>query len=204
MSMDPGNSDCTTGLSKALYDALLGDVRLPWPVGMTEAQKDSPRAIAYAIASKVAAEANADNLTVHAAYTSVSGQVIPSGVATVVNFATKQEDTHNAVITGVNWRFLAPTGRGGRYLVTAACTFATGVTDGVSILAVRVSDVERYRLARIAASVTEMQSVGGSAVVTLTDGQHLDVVVSHQSDAGGEALETVASANYVTVTRLGD
>lgn len=114
MSISAGDSGCTIGLSKALYDALLADARIPWPASMTDAQKATPKAVAYAIAAKVAEAANADSLTVHAACSSSTGQSIPRDSTTVVNFATKDEDTHNAVTTGASWRFTTPAGKGGQ------------------------------------------------------------------------------------------
>ncbi len=206
MSMDPGNADCTTGLSKALYDALTGDARMPFPPSMTDAQKAVPRAVCYAVASKVAAEANADRLPVHAAYTSASGQSIPKDTDAVINFATREEDTHNAVATGAAWRFTCPTGKGGRYLVTAGCTFDSALSDSaVAYLAIRVNGTARRRVARIAGSAMQQEELSGSTVLSLSAGHYVDVALFHKSEhSGGEPLETMAVGNFITITRLSD
>lgn len=203
MAISAGDSECSTGLSKALYDALLADGRIPWPASMTSEQQQTPKAVAYAIAEKVAEAANADSAPVQATYTTASGQVFAIGVAYVVNFDTQEEDTHNAVATGPGWKFTVPAGKGGRYLVAAAITFAGQHTGGLSVLALRVNSTERRRLACIQSSTTDQASLSGSTVIMLGAGQTVDVTLKHTS-ANIEALEAIAAANYVTITRLSD
>lgn len=69
-----------------------------------------------------------ENQTVHASYW-VSGS--PSvTVNTPINYDSKEEDTHNAVTTGVGtWRFTCPAGKSGLYAIGGASNApGTGTT----------------------------------------------------------------------------
>lgn len=56
MALNTGNSDCTTGMSKTVYDYLIGDARNGFSGTMTSAQDDAVKAICYAIARAVVYE----------------------------------------------------------------------------------------------------------------------------------------------------
>lgn len=54
---------------------------------------------------------------ISARYTTAAGQSITGATDTLIDFGTKDYDSHNAVTTGGSWKFTAPTA--GRYRVTA-------------------------------------------------------------------------------------
>lgn len=56
MSMVAGNSDCTTGLSKRIYDFYIADSRNAFGVTPSAIAEDCARAMAYAVARAVVAE----------------------------------------------------------------------------------------------------------------------------------------------------
>ncbi len=58
MPIDRGNTDCTTGLSKLVYDNWTGDARSGLVKPLTGAAQNSVRALCYAVASAVADAVN--------------------------------------------------------------------------------------------------------------------------------------------------
>lgn len=60
MSMDAGDSGCTTGLSGRIYTYLTGDSRNGFSSPMSSAQSDAVKALCYAVARGVVAEVNAN------------------------------------------------------------------------------------------------------------------------------------------------
>lgn len=62
-------------------------------------------------------------VSIAARYSSSAGQSIPNNAMTVIDFGTKVLDTHDAVVVGANWRFIAPVR--GSYLVSACLLYAS-------------------------------------------------------------------------------
>jgi hypothetical protein len=62
MAMNAGNSDCTTGLSKRIYDFWIADIRNQFGVTPAAAAHDFAKSLAYATARAVVDEivANAE------------------------------------------------------------------------------------------------------------------------------------------------
>ena len=59
MALATGNSGCTAGLSKRIYDAWVADSRMgldPNPANWTAAQTDGLKAMAYGVAVAIVAE----------------------------------------------------------------------------------------------------------------------------------------------------
>ena len=66
MSLAAGSSDCTTGLSKRIYDYWLADARSGFTAPLGAAAQDSLQALAYGVARAVVDElvANSDVYTI--------------------------------------------------------------------------------------------------------------------------------------------
>lgn len=200
MAINAGDSDCTTGLSKALYDALLGDGRLPFPSPMTTEQQASPKAICYAIASKVAASVNGE--FVGTSWWNGTPQSVGVGLH-VVNFDNYVRGTGGS-LSGGGWRFTAPSD--GWYTVGAMVSLnPQGMTPGrIAYLSAFVGGVELRRLGRVVGTGAGTgPGVGGSASLHLSAGDVLTIRFWHNdSEKGTLSFETGASTSYVDVVRL--
>ena len=60
MALNAGNAACSSGLSKRIYDAIIGGTNTGFSGSPTVAQLDSVRALAYGIAVGVVAEIQAN------------------------------------------------------------------------------------------------------------------------------------------------
>jgi hypothetical protein len=60
MALDPGNSACTTGLSKRIYDALVAAPSSGFSSPLAAAQIDALKAIAHSVATSVVDEITAN------------------------------------------------------------------------------------------------------------------------------------------------
>jgi hypothetical protein len=65
--------------------------------------------------------------SVAARYTTIAGQSLGTSSATVVNFDTKDYDSHNAVTTGASWVYTVPVS--GKYRLTATVGWALEATN---------------------------------------------------------------------------
>jgi outer membrane biosynthesis protein TonB len=138
-------------------------------------------------------------VSVAARYTSAAGQSIPSDSAnaTVIDFGTKAFDTHNAVTTGANWRFIAPVR--GAYLVTASLLFTNTTTWALGKFGALAVFVNNALLAYIDRKDNYPNSnlymqLSGSLVVNVATGDAISVRVLQNS---GAALTLFTSAAYV-------
>lgn len=60
MALDAGNSACSTGLSKRIYDALLAAPASGFSSPLSSAQEDALKAISHSVATSVVAEIQAN------------------------------------------------------------------------------------------------------------------------------------------------
>jgi hypothetical protein len=138
-------------------------------------------------------------VSVAARYTSAAGQSIPSDSAnaTVIDFDTQVFDTHNAVITGANWRFIAPVR--GVYLVSASLLFTNTTTWALGEFGALAVFVNNALLAYIDRKDNYPNSnlymqLSGSTVANVATGDAISVRVLQNS---GAALTLFTSAAYV-------
>lgn len=78
MALNAGNSDCTTGLSKRVYDYLVADSRNGFSSSMSAAQTDAVKALCYAVARGVVDEITTNAVVTVTATTNVYGTGIPA------------------------------------------------------------------------------------------------------------------------------
>jgi len=147
--------------------------------------------------------------TVAARYTSTSTASIPSA-GLVLNFDTKDFDTHGAVTTGAAWKFTAPVA--GKYRVTAG--FETSNTAAASAIGqwfgiVNKNGASYQQVIYInAGTTTSYRKFGrGSTVLNLVAGDTISFSV--YSTAGENNTHTIApfstdSATSIEIERVGN
>jgi len=117
---------------------------------------------------------------------------IAATVSTTAPFQwnTKQFDTHNAVTTGANWRFISPIS--GTYRVSAVCAISASVQD---IVVYKNGSVTPSTL--FGANAT--YSLSGSISIQLLAGEFIDV----RPQTGSHT--SVAGTNYsISIERIGN
>lgn len=152
--------------------------------------------------------------TVSAKYSSSAGNSIPNGANTIIDFATKVWDSHNAALgagsgnkpianTNTGWRYPAPVS--GLYAVASAIHITSGAAGGsVFLVDVYVNGV-LYVDGFIQTGVTPAAGDAfGSLVVTevmLKANDYVEIAVFQSN--GTRNMQAVATRNYVTITRIG-
>jgi hypothetical protein len=152
-------------------------------------------------------EARERAASIVAIYTSSSGQSIPNNAFTIIDYSTKEIDTHSAVTTGSSWKFTAPVA--GYYHVDAEILFAATTTwaDG------EVGDLRLFRngdgsTAKLldrkdnyGSSANIYMHLGGSTVIYLNSGDYIDVRVT-QTSGGALTLYTNGIYNRIAIARI--
>lgn len=127
-----------------------------------------------------------DTRTVAARYSSTAGQSIANATAVIVDYGTKDYDTHGAVTTGATWKFTAPIA--GKYHVSALIQFVAGAgwdaTEGAQIILYKNNTATSY-LGEIYAQTTHssIMEPGGSDTINLVAGDFIDVRAVQNSGA---------------------
>jgi hypothetical protein len=136
---------------------------------------------------------------VAARYSTASGQSIPNNTGTIINFNTKEYDTHNAVTTGSNWKFTAPVA--GEYHVSSHVLYDAFAAAGVGAMSIRVykNDSPHTDLGRTvfnAEGNATNKPAFGSTDVQLNAGDTINIVVFNGS---GAARNLFSNAQFVWV-----
>lgn len=141
---------------------------------------------------------------VGAKYTSSSGQNIPSATRTLVDFSTKEYDSHNAVTTGGSWKYTAPIS--GTYRISTSLAFGTGNFGINNVILTEIrkngSIIQGYD------NVVQNGYTGAYNVppvvttVKLLQGEYLDATI-YQNSGGGRNLVTSGIANHIEIERIG-
>lgn len=143
--------------------------------------------------------------TIAARYTTAAGQSIPNATSTIVDFGTKDIDTHGAVTTGASWKFTAQTA--GIYQVSAKVELQTGggwgSTEEVS-LAIRKNGTTYTYLGREMqhAAHTTRAGTNGSTIISLNAGDYISIAINQDSGAA-VSMEANSFANHVSIIRIG-
>jgi hypothetical protein len=153
--------------------------------------------------------------TVAAEYSSSAGLSIPDASNRYLDFPTKINDTHGAVVGagGGNaasatstWRFVAPIS--GRYLVVGQCNVVmSGTTNGLDLfVSITVNGSVVRRGSRTAFPSTSTGNAYSSMVVgevSVLAGDYISISV-YQSSGGARNQEGSAAQNYVNIVRVGN
>jgi hypothetical protein len=142
--------------------------------------------------------------SVNAVYKSSSGQSIANATEVIVDFATKEFDSHGAVTTGAGWVFTAPVS--GKYLVNAEIAYASAAwtIGNLNYIELLVNGSVIAQPNRPAEG-TNTQSLTNSLsrTVSLLQGQTIQVKLYHGQ---GTTLTLAADArnNYISITKVGN
>jgi hypothetical protein len=141
---------------------------------------------------------------VAAIYKAAVGQSINHATYTIVNFDTKELDTHSAVTVGADWRFTAP--MDGLYVVSTGIMFAAtalwedGETGSLSLFkndsfAVLLDHKDNYGV-----SVAVHMQLSGSTAMWLAAGEYIDIRV-WQSSGTALSIHSNELLNRVAIHR---
>lgn len=145
--------------------------------------------------------------SVSARYNTAAGQSIPNATNTVINFGTKDFDTHGAVTNPTTaWRFTAPSS--GKYLVNSMFMLANtgGWSAGETVdFYVQKNGSVFSNIGQYAAQATHSTfvSINGSTLVPLLAGDYVDIAIN-QGSGGAISLTASSSFNHVSITRVGN
>lgn len=137
-------------------------------------------------------------------YSSAAGQSTPTGT-TIINFDTKEYDSHNAVTTGASWKFTVPVS--GKYNFSAflQLTSQTGTASNTIIgdifkngsLISRISG-QTYQVA-----VSIALFITGSTDLNLLAGDIIDFRMGHQ-ETTNRVLQNIATLVHFEGKRVGN
>jgi hypothetical protein len=142
--------------------------------------------------------------TVAAVYKTASGQSIPNSAFTVLDYTTKEIDTHGAVTTGASWKFTAPIS--GTYCVSAKILFnsAASSTGGSYLIGLHKGGTLIGELGRVnGTGASNFFGPTGSRNIFLLAGEFIDVRAS-QDSGGARTLFTSVEYNHVSIHRIGN
>lgn len=143
--------------------------------------------------------------SVNARYTTNAGQSIPNATLTIIDFGTKDFDSHNAATTGASWKYTAVIS--GKYRVTSnLTTTSTGNFSADEYIEARVYKNGSIHSAKIHSDFngsTSNKSVQISTLVNLLAGDYIDVR-EYQTSGGSMPLETAAGYNWIDIERVGN
>lgn len=141
--------------------------------------------------------------SINARYTTNAGQSIPTGSITVVNFATKDFDSHGAVTTGASWKFTAPIS--GKYRVGATTNYSD-MTQYKAVTMWLYKNNTQYSILDNSISSypgTDRFCNSGNDIVNLLAGEYIDVRLEHNKGSDA-ALTTSGMYNHIHIERTGN
>jgi hypothetical protein len=142
--------------------------------------------------------------TVAARYTATAATSIVNGATTIVNFDTKDFDTHGAVTTGSSWKFTAPVS--GIYQVSASVAMSNaswGVGNDWSIRLFKTGSLSSilFYYVEQATDANAQPSGSGTALVKLIAGDTVDIRCTNT----GTTVNTLTGTNlHVNILRVGN
>lgn len=142
-----------------------------------------------------------NEIAVAARYTTAGGQTVANAI---VNFGSLTYDSHNAVTTGVSWKFTAP--MSGKYRFSGLIT--TGVTPSVGdSFALNIykngSSVAAGPVDVAQSTTTRRMSGHISGTISLAKGDFIDFRMS-DGITPAATLELDGERNYVQIERVGN
>jgi len=142
--------------------------------------------------------------TVAARYKTSSSQSLSSSAYTVLNFDTKDYDTHGSVTTGSGWKFTAPIS--GLYRVTSFVE-GTGTMSGGNVVQLSLG-VNTQSAETVMLDTTRVISSGytvepnGSTTYRLNAGDYVSALVWHNCTS--LTLAGSAARAYINIERVGN
>lgn len=143
--------------------------------------------------------------SVNARYTTTAGQSVSNASLTIIDFGTKDFDSHGAVTTGASWKFTAPIS--GKYRVTAnLTTTSTGNFSAAEYIENRIYKNGSIYAAKLQSDFngsTSNKSVQISASINLLAGDYIDIR-EYQTSGGSMPLESASGYNWIDIERVGN
>jgi hypothetical protein len=141
--------------------------------------------------------------SVSAKFETGAGQSLANGTEPVIDFGTKVYDSHGAVQTGANWRFIAPISgvyRMNFVTLLASATFTSGTNITARVYKNGSGDsIPFYK--NVTATGTDLVQVKGTAEIKLLAGEYIDLRISH-GESSARSLVASAPYNYIEITRV--
>ena len=128
---------------------------------------------------------------VSARYYTTAGQANVDASPTIINYGTKDFDTHNAVTTGASWKFTAPIA--GKYLVVASAQKTSVPLMGMLIYFNNGMHTQN--------TTTVSGSFAGAQVTALVNMAVNDYIDARIYSNGG-TLGTAAECNIISITKI--
>lgn len=214
MAMNRGDSACSTGLAKRIYDYWVNDsvnrARSGLATSLTTPQVEMIRSQAWAIAQAVADEVDIQNEPVSLHAYCDYAQSIPSGGYTRINYNNIYQNTHalpvSNVVTGEPnvWKWTAP--RAGRYVFYAQCIVLNIAASAEAWMDLYVGTNLLFR-----GDVFNNQGTTGTnyisksvfGVTQIAQGAEVHAGLNHTS-GGNRVIEGVYRSSYINITRISD
>lgn len=141
---------------------------------------------------------------VQARYRRTSAQTLATGTTTIIDFSTKDSDSHGAVTTGSSWKFTAPAA--GTYRVSAGLIGSTSAAwnagENWQLFVYKNGSVDiALGIYICQATATNISAVNGSGEVNLLAGDYIDIRAV-QNTGSNHDVAADNSFNYVTISRL--
>lgn len=140
---------------------------------------------------------------IYARYETTSGGTYNTASTTLIDFATKTFDDHNAVTTGGSWKFSPQ--RAGVAEVCAAVQIASmagwGAGESASLQLFKNGSFYSYiGLNVMQAAHTTDVGLRGCDKISLIHGDYIDVRLGHNNGATAALIAAQAGSNYVTIS----
>lgn len=151
----------------------------------------------------------ATNEVICARYSSSAGQSIANASTVIIDFGTKDFDTHGAVTTGASWKFTAPSP--GKYRVSSGIRYTNGLswTSGGYVAAYLYKNGSSHSSqGEVSIMNTATPAYSGpmttaSGLVQLNAGDYIDIRTAHDESAA-RALLAVSSHVWIAIERVGN
>lgn len=140
-----------------------------------------------------------------ARYKSSASLSVTNGATVIIDYATKDFDTHNAATVGASWKYTAP--KAGLYVVNAAFTYNqanfTAASTPLISLFKNGSEATNLRFVTVGTNVTsQYQNLAGATTISLAAGDYIDIRTSHGESAARTQYND-NKYNYIDVRYLG-
>jgi hypothetical protein len=139
-----------------------------------------------------------------AKYTNGAGTTITNNLLTILDFPTKEIDTHDAVTTGAGWVFTAPTAGYYRISSNVVMDLASWGEAGFTWLVVYKNGAEHTALDLNVKGTTGSTNTGagGTTIIECTEGDTLQVRIYHNGGTDTD-LVNIANRNTVSINLIG-
>lgn len=133
-----------------------------------------------------------------------SAKALASGSAVIIDFDTVIFDPGSDITTGAAWKYIAPTT--GYYFVQAAATLQSSSAWGVGEyfrIDIYINGTLSVNLSiqYMEASATFQVSINGSAIVSLTAGDYIDIRAT-QNSGSSINIDSEGRQSYVSIARM--